>query len=284
MVCLDAWEKSARKQENTMRLLWVLIAVLLGSLIGPAAAQQSTEEEIAKYRQMLKEGNPADLWDARGEALFKEKRGPKQASLEQCDLGLGPGVVKGAYAQLPRYFKDTGKVQDVESRLVTCMVTLQGFTVEQATKNHFSKPEQPSDMEALVTYVAGQSAGMKINVSLSDPKEKEAYAVGERLFYHRAGPHDFSCATCHGESGKRIRLQELPNLTLSKEAQGIFGSWPAYRVSQGTVRTMQHRLYDCYWQMRHPQVEYTADAITALEMFMAKNANGGEVTAPTLKR
>jgi sulfur-oxidizing protein SoxA len=261
-----------------------ITAALCTGFILPASAQKSTEEEIAKYRQMLREGNPADLWEAKGESLFKEKRGPKQASLEQCDLGLGPGVVKGAYAQLPRYFKDTDKVQDVESRLVTCMMTLQGFTFEQATKNHFSKADQSSDMEALVSYIAAQSVGMKINVSIANPKEREAYDVGEQLFYHRAGPHDFSCATCHSETGKRIRLQELPNLTVAKEAQGIIGTWPAYRVSQGTVRTMQHRLYDCYWQMRHPQADYPADAITALQVFMGKSANGGVVTAPTLKR
>jgi sulfur-oxidizing protein SoxA len=274
-----------KPMKHAIHFMPALFAALLwGALAAPAAAQKTTEEEITKYRQMLQEGNPGDLWDARGEALFKQKRGPKQVSLERCDLGLGPGVVKGAYAQMPRYFKDTNQVQDVESRLVSCMVALQGFTPEQAASNHFSKPEQPSDMEALVTYIAAQSAGMKISVSLSSPQEKETYAVGERLFYHRAGPHDFSCATCHSESGKRIRLQELPNLTIAKEAQGIYGTWPAYRVSQGTVRTMQHRMYDCYWQMRHPQVDYPADAITALELFMANRANGGEVSAPTLKR
>jgi sulfur-oxidizing protein SoxA len=29
----------------------------------------------------------------------------------------------------------------------------------------------------------------------------------------RGGTHDFACASCHGEDGKRIRLQDLPNLT-----------------------------------------------------------------------
>ena len=42
------------------------------------------------------DGNPAELWEARGESLWKEQRGPKHASLERCDIGLGPGVVKGA--------------------------------------------------------------------------------------------------------------------------------------------------------------------------------------------
>jgi len=30
------------------------------------------------------------------------------------------------------------RVQDLESRLVTCMVTLQGFTTEEAKRNPFS--------------------------------------------------------------------------------------------------------------------------------------------------
>ena len=48
--------------------------------------------------------------------------------------------MKGAYTVLPKYFADTDKVEDLESRLVTCMVTLQGFTPEQAKKDPFGGP------------------------------------------------------------------------------------------------------------------------------------------------
>ncbi len=102
---------------------------------GAVAQQRSAVEEIERYRAALAGDNPAELWEARGEALWKEKRGPKNASLEKCDLGLGPGVVKGAYTVLPKYFPDTDKVEDLESRLVSCMVSLQGFTPEQAKKD-----------------------------------------------------------------------------------------------------------------------------------------------------
>jgi len=248
------------------------------------SAQDKTAEEIAKYRAALAEGNPAELWEVRGEGLWKMTRGPKNATLEQCDLGLGAGVVKGAYARLPRYFADTDKVQDVESRLVSCMVTLQGFKEEDAKKNPFSAPGRHSDMEALTSYIAAESKGIKLNVPIRHPKEVEAFQLGEQLFYRRAGPHDFACSTCHADPGKRIRLQDLPKLTEPKEAQQIFTTWPAYRVSQGSVRTMQHRLYDCYWQMRHPQLDYASDTATALMVFLAKFANGGEVNAPALKR
>jgi sulfur-oxidizing protein SoxA len=245
---------------------------------------QSAQDEIAKYRQMLQDDNPADLWEIRGESLWKSKRGPNQASLERCDLGMGPGVVKAAYTQLPRYFADTNMVQDMESRLVTCMVTLQGFTREQATKNPFAAPGRQSDMEALGAYIAGQSKGIKMNVSLNHPKEQEAYRLGEKIFYYRAGPHDFGCVTCHGGDKLRIRLQDLPNLTNPRDAQRAYVSWPAYRVSQGELRTMQHRLWDCFRQQRFPEVAYASDTITALSLFLAKNANGAEYNAPGIKR
>ena len=261
-----------------------LACVLLCIAVTGAVSGQSTQDEVAKYREMLAEDNPADLWGARGEALWKTPRGPKQASLERCDLGLGPGIVRGAYAQLPRYFRDAGKVLDLESRLVTCMVDLQGIAREQAMMNPFAAPGQQSDMEALAAYIAGQSKGFKMSVSLAHPKEQEAYRLGEKIFYFRGGTHDFGCVTCHGADGKRIRLQSLPNLANSADAQKIYTTWPAYRVSQGEVRTMQHRLWDCFRQQRFPDVEYASDTITALTMFLARNANGGVVNAPGVKR
>jgi sulfur-oxidizing protein SoxA len=64
---------------------------------------------VLAYRQALadKDGNPGRLIIDRGEKLFKTPAGPKAATLERCDFGLGPGVLKGAYAQLPRWFADT---------------------------------------------------------------------------------------------------------------------------------------------------------------------------------
>ena len=93
--------------------------LVLGTLAcaGNALAQQSVADSLAQYRQMLAEDNPAELSEAKGEELWKTPRGPRKASLQQCDLGAGPGVVKGAYARLPKYFADTDRVQDIESRL-----------------------------------------------------------------------------------------------------------------------------------------------------------------------
>src|SRR5665647_1223505 len=87
-----------------MRTTKILIAAVLASMAAGAVwAQKSTAEGIAEYRAMLADGNPAELFEAKGENLWKQKRGPKNESLEKCDLGKGPGVVKGAFVELPRY-------------------------------------------------------------------------------------------------------------------------------------------------------------------------------------
>jgi len=274
---------------NTIRSLARRAALALAATAAAAGAaavhaQGSTADEIAKYRQMLAEGNPAELWEAAGEELWKKPAGPKNVSLEQCDLGKGPGVTKGAYAELPRYFKDANKVMDLEQRLAYCRMTLQGLTKEEATKNPFSASGKPSDIERLVAYLTGESRGVKMNVQLNHPEEKRTYALGQKMFFYRGGAYDFACATCHAVDGQRIRLQDLPNLLADKGAQAAYTTWPAYRVSQGEVRSMQHRLYDCLRQQRFPEPAYGSDVITALTMFLAKNANGGTYDGPAMKR
>jgi L-cysteine S-thiosulfotransferase len=259
--------------------------IALAAFVSLAIGQGSTVDEIAKYRAALQDGNPAELWEARGEDLWKKPRGPKNVSFEKCDLGLGPGIVKGAYAQLPRYFADADRVMDLESRLLDCMVTQQGVSEADSRKSLFGNGnERKSDMEALVAYVTGASRGIKMNVSLDHARTKEMYALGEKMFYFRGGPHDFACATCHGENDKRIRLQDLPNLTTTEGAQKAYTTWPAYRVSQGELRTFQWRLYDCFRQQRFPELVYGSDASIALTTFLARNANGAPFDAPAIKR
>ena len=252
-----------------------------------AQATDATEKEIERYRAMISDpmANPAFLNVDRGEALWALARGTKNVSLQTCDLGEGAGEVDGAYAKLPRYFKDADRVLDLEQRLLWCMETVQGLDTKDIIKRRFSGPGVVSDMEDLVAYIAQKSSGAKFAVTLTHPKEQEVYAVGEAMFYRRSAVMDFSCATCHSEDGKRIRLQGLPNLTKpGKAVQETMGSWPTYRVSQSQMRTMQHRLWDCYRQMRMPIPDYASDGITALTLYLTKNADGGEILVPSIKR
>lgn len=264
--------------------------LLAAALLVPAALRaednpkESAAQAIARYRELLQDGNPADLWVARGEELWKQKRGPKDVSLEGCDLGKGPGVVKGAYAGLPRYFADAGRVMDLETRLAWCMEKLQGLTPEEATKVRFGDGDERSDFEALAAYLVDASRGVPVDVPLSNPQMKAAYALGERMFFYRGGPHDFSCATCHSQTGRRIRLQDLPNLTAAPDARKAFATWPAYRVSQGEVRTMQWRMNDCLRQQRFPELVFGSEGSVALITYLAHKAQGAPMDAPAIKR
>ena len=265
-----------------MRKMTALLA--LGCLAATSAlAQKSATQSIEEYRAMLADGNPAELFEAKGEDLWKKKRGPKNASLEACDLGKGPGVVKGVFVELPRYFPDTKQVQDLESRLVSCMTTLQGLDAKQIAETPFGKGEQ-ANVTALATWIAGESRGMKFNLSQSHPQERVAYEVGKRMFFMQGGTHDFSCASCHGEEGKRIRLQDLPDLT-KNPGDGIgFAAWPAYRVSNGQMWGMQQRLNDCYRQQRFPYPLFGSEALSALSTYLGVNAQGAKSIAPAIKR
>ena len=129
------------------------IAAALFFALGVAAfAQDASEKEIEHYRAMISDpmSNPGYLAVDRGEQLWAQRRGSKNVSLEGCDLGLGAGKLEGAFAKLPRFFADSGRVMDLEQRLLWCMQTVQGLDTKDIVERRFSGPGRASDMEDLV--------------------------------------------------------------------------------------------------------------------------------------
>ncbi|THD02123.1 sulfur oxidation c-type cytochrome SoxA [Panacagrimonas perspica] len=264
---------------------WFRAALFCVSCCASVAFAAGDDEMFSQYREMLGEGNPAELVEMQGEELWSAARGPKNKPLSACDLGLGAGVVAGAYASLPRYFKDAGRVMDLETRLAWCMNDIQGLSESAVTARPFSVQGQTAtDLEALTAWIAGQSRGKVISVPQKHAKEQAAFAEGKRLFNYRAGPYDFSCAGCHSQSSKRIRLTVLPNLTTQEGAANAYRSWPAYRVSQGALRTMQWRMVDCARQQRLPELIFGSPAAVSLLTYLGATANGGIMDAPGIKR
>jgi len=266
-------------------VLGIVAAVAVAPWL-PAAAQapDPTAAEFDKFREIMEQDNPAELFEAKGEELWRARRGPKNASLEQCDLGLGAGVVKGAYAQLPRYFPDVDRVMDAEARIVHCMTTLQGFKHEELAKQPFSSLVRTPEPVSLVTYIAAQSRGMNIASPQNHPKERDAYETGKAIFHYRAGAFDFSCASCHGADDKRIRTQPLPNFTKPEQAVRAVQGWPGYRMTGGVMHSLQWRMNDCYRQQRFPEPGYASETLSALLTYLTVNANGHVYRGPGIKR
>lgn len=263
-----------------------LVAAFAAGPSPQAAAQMDdpVAAEFDKFREIMEQDNPAELFEAKGEQLWKTPRGPKNASLERCDLGLGPGVVKGAYAQMPRYFADVDRVMDAEARIVHCMITLQGFTYAELANAPFSSATRTPDPVSITTYVAAQSAGMKLAAPQNHPQERATYAAGKEIYFYRAGAFDFSCASCHGVDGQRIRTQPLPNFTKPEQAIRSVQGWPGYRMTGGVMHTLQWRLNDCYRQQRFPEPGYSSETLSALLTYLTVNANGQVYKGPGIKR
>jgi len=275
-----------------------LLAGAIGLMAGKAAVAESAQAPIdvltgliekhdsdyltqSEQNMLMMADSPAMWTIEEGEALFHEARGPKKKSLESCDFGKGPGVLKGAYVELPRYFEDTGKVMDLETRLVHCMKTIQGYSDDdpEVSKRHGSG----SVHMKLQTYIAAQSNGMAWNPPLDHPLERAMRDAGEVMFYRRAGAYDMSCATCHSQTGKRIRASVLPNKNRPEEWTKAV-SWPAYRVGHANMRSTQHRLRGCYWQMRQAGIKGGSDASIALISYWTDAARGQPAILPDMKR
>ena len=220
-------------------------------------AQGSAVDEIAKYRAALQDGNPAELWEARGEDLWKQKRGPKQVSLQQ----LRPWARRRASSRAR-----TRSCRDISPTPTASWISRRAWSGAWSPCRATPRPTQEelpsataakkSDIEALVAYITSESRGVTMNVSLAHPKEAQMYRLGRKdVLLPRRPARLRDASTCHGEDGKRIRLQDLPNLTTLEGAQKAYTTWPAYRVSQGELRTFQWRLYDCFRQQRFPELD-----------------------------
>ena len=138
---------------------------------------------------------------------------------------------------LPKYFADTDKVEDLESRLVTCMVTLQGFTPEQAKKDPFGGPGKKVAMDALVAYITSASRGMKMNVvGIAIRRNRKPTSSAREIFFYRGGPHDFALrhlprrrttpahppagpAEPHQDRGRAARLRHAGRRIASRRAR-----------------------------------------------------------------
>jgi len=62
------------ERRNRRPFAAVIAVAAFGVAIGGAFAQTSAVDEIAKYRAALQDGNPAELWEARGEEPQHRRR------------------------------------------------------------------------------------------------------------------------------------------------------------------------------------------------------------------
>ena len=252
------------------------------------AQDAETEKAIEKYRAMLREdpwSNPGYLDVDRGEALWTTAAGPKNASLEQCDLGKGPGKVEGAFAELPRYFADADRVMDLETRLLWCMEKLQGLSAADYVKRPHPGGGQPvKDLGAIATYVASKSAGMKFAAKLDAAEgagrgraRRGAVLPPLRAVRFRLRDLPLAIRPAHPPAGPAVPRREEGGEQGDRRMAGLS------RLDHARDDDAAPAV-DCYWQMRMPELGMGSDVSVALISFLTKQAEGGEIAVPGLKR
>ena len=201
----------------------------------------------------------------------------------------------GTFAHLPRYFADANRVMDLDSRIVWCARELQEVAAENLLEPRAADGGLSSAIDDMAAYVASLSVSWRISPPAAHAKERQAHEIGRTVYGRRQGPLDFSCATCHGgadtvgaDGPAAIRVQSirvwqgqpLPQLGQPAEARTVVGAWPAWRASEGGVRTLQGRLAACFRHMGVAPPAMDSEVMVGLVAYLLRLGEGGEVLAP----
>ena len=175
--------------------------------------------------------------------------------------------MRGVATRYPAFDRDSGAIIDLEARINACRVRHQG-----------AKPfERESDeLLALTAYVATQSRGMPLAVSIDGPA-RASFERGRALYTSRHGQMNLSCGQCHEQSwGKRLYAETL--------SQGHGNAFPAYRLEWQALGSLQRRIRACFFGIRAEMPRPGAPELTDLELYLAWRAQGLPLEVPGVRR
>ena len=248
----------------------VIASALVGVLAFGGDQFAMSDSDRAMYAEML-ENNPADIMIASGEETLSELCGGDAGLakfLDQSEESL-PSYIAG----FPRYIDKLGMVVGLDQALQALM----------AQNGHKPFKLKSKDMFAMSAYAKSLANEEKINIDIEANKHmKEAYALGEEVFTTKRGGRGLSCMSCHSTDiiGGVLRTQPLPDLG----AVAAGGTWPAYRMTKSSLRTLQRRFQGCMKNALLAVIPIGSKEMVALEVYVTKQAKGKEIAIPGLKR
>ena len=154
------------------------------------------------------------------QALWKEQRGPKNASLEQCDLGLGAGVVKGAYARAAAIFRRRRSRDGPRNAARLVHGDAAGLHARPMRRRARSaaRTGRPT-WRRYVAFVTSESRGIRMNVGAEPPEgaggvpprredvlfPRRHARLRVRDLPRRGQPSGSGCRTCRTSRRRRAR-------------------------------------------------------------------------------
>lgn len=248
-----------------------LSIALLSSLSFAGESFAMSDADRAIYAEML-ENNPADLFVDSGNELLDELGGDtalaKFLKVSEDDM---PMFIAG----FPRYIEDFKQV-------VTISQALQGFMHEKGQKPFKLKSTSMFEMSS---YVKSLANGEAINIDVNANEHmKKAYAMGKNNYMTPRGGRGLACNSCHSKQviGTILRTQPLPDL--SAKGVAVAATWPGYRMTKSSLRTLPRRFQGCMKNALLKVIPLGSEEMVALEVYLTDEAKGAEIAIPGLKR
>jgi len=135
----------------------------------------------------------------------------------------------------------------------------------------------------MLAYSKSLANEVPINIDVNaNPQMKAAYALGEKTFNTQRGGRGLACISCHSTDviGSVLRTQPLPDLGV----QNSGGTWPAYRMTKSSLRTLQRRFQGCMENALLKVIPMGSPEMVALEVYVTDKSKGQAIAIPGLKR
>ncbi|MBL8515882.1 MAG: sulfur oxidation c-type cytochrome SoxA [Betaproteobacteria bacterium] len=214
--------------------------------------------------------NPGMLWVEQGAKLWREARGAAGKSCADCH-GDAKQSMRGVAASYPKAdangIPPGRRVLSLDQRINACVES------RQAAR---AFAWESRELLSLSAFISHQSKGLPIKVDITG-SAAAAYARGKALYFQRIGQMNLACTHCHDQNWGKTLLAE-------PVSQGQPDGWPAYRLEWQTLGSLQRRLRACFFGVRAEQPAFGSDDLVALELYLAKRAEGLPIAAPGVRR
>lgn len=222
--------------------------------------------EALRAQQEDEGTNPGMLWVTTGEELWTTPAGSENKSCASCH-GDAQASMKGVAARYPTIDKTTGELLNLELRINQCRRERQGAE---------PFPYESNEMLGLTAFIAYQSRGMPISVSIDGPAARH-FEYGRKLFTTRQGQLNLACTQCHDENwGRKLRGDTI--------SQGHPTGFPIYRLEWQSLGSLHRRLRACSLGVRAEVLDYGSPEYLALELYLAWRARGMPIETPAIRR
>lgn len=254
-------------------------AALCAGLLLPAALQAQTSpnpplsgrEFQSRETRAVEEdefAHPGLLWVEQGKRLAGEARPSGGKRCTDCHGEAdGQRSLRGVAAQYPKWNPTLRRVLNLEQQINQCVSNRQ-----QSSPLAWESRE----LLSLTVWVASQSKGLPIRVQ-SDGEAQATLERGKALYNQRIGQMNLACTHCHDRHwGKTLLAESI--------SQGQPDGWPAYRLEWQSLASLQRRLRACFHGVRAEQPAFGSEDLVALELYLAKRAEGLRLSAPGVRR